>query len=87
MRRIIVRYAVLSNVIVLRQISNKVALRFPTLQHLVDAKLMTPTELEQLEALAARTENAHDLSWAPIQWAAEVVREADNQEIGTKLTE
>ncbi len=50
-RRSIMRYVLLSYVIVLRRVSLRVRRRFPTLEHLVDAGLMRADELKIMEAL------------------------------------
>ena len=44
-RRNITRYSVLSIVETLRLVSSKVKKRFPTYEHMVDAGLMTQTEV------------------------------------------
>jgi len=41
----------------------------------VDAGLLTLKELEQLDAMLAKTEGKHDISWLPIQWAQELARQ------------
>ncbi len=51
MRRNVMRYTLLSYVIVLRRISLRVRKRFPTLDHLVDAGLMRPDEHKIMEKL------------------------------------
>lgn len=75
-KRCIVRWACLSNVIILRMISSKVALRFPTMEHLVEAGLLTPQELKKLDLVIEKTEGRHDLAWYPIQWSIDVVMKA-----------
>ncbi|XP_023326824.1 bestrophin-4 isoform X4 [Eurytemora carolleeae] len=75
-RRSCIRWACLSNVLTLRMISSKVALRFPTLEHLIEAGLLTSKELGKLDLMLEKTGGRHDLSWYPISWAQEAVRKS-----------
>ncbi|MFT7806967.1 bestrophin-2-like [Arapaima gigas] len=63
-RRTLVRYANLSGVLIYRSVSTAVYKRFPTMEHLVQAGLMTPEELRQLEALPS----PHSKFWVPCMW-------------------
>jgi len=69
MRRGVVRLVSLSTVLALRQVSSKVARRFPTDQHLLEAGLITETEMKKLSQLYEETEGKHWVIWAPIKWA------------------
>ncbi|XP_036432301.1 bestrophin-2 [Colossoma macropomum] len=63
-RRSLVRYANLSGVLIYRSISTAVYKRFPTMEHLVQAGLMTVEELRQLEELPS----PHNKFWVPCMW-------------------
>ncbi|XP_064169075.1 bestrophin-2 [Anguilla rostrata] len=63
-RRTLMRYVNLSGVLIYRSISTAVYKRFPTMEHLVRAGLMTAEELKQLEALPS----AHSKFWVPCMW-------------------
>ncbi|XP_066523976.1 bestrophin-1 [Hoplias malabaricus] len=63
-RRSLVRYANLSGILIYRSISTAVYKRFPTMEHLVQAGLMTVEELRQLEDLPS----PHNKFWVPCMW-------------------
>uniref|UniRef100_A0A672GM81 Bestrophin homolog n=1 Tax=Salarias fasciatus TaxID=181472 RepID=A0A672GM81_SALFA len=63
-RRTLMRYANLSGVLIYRSVSTAVYKRFPTMEHLVQAGLMTSEELRHLEDLPS----AHNKFWVPCMW-------------------
>ncbi|XP_076154775.1 bestrophin-4 [Alosa pseudoharengus] len=63
-RRTLMRYANLSGVLIYRSVSTAVYKRFPTMDHLVQAGLMTAEELRQLEDLPS----PHNKFWVPCMW-------------------
>ena len=67
-RRLVVRLANLSSILVLRRISPGVARRFPTYDHFVEAGLMTLREQKQLDYMHGVTQNLHQITWLPMQW-------------------
>lgn len=71
-RRCIVRYMVLSQTLVLRDVSIQVRGRFPTLCTIEAAGLMTKEERSLIE----ETEDAYSRYWIPIQWSEELLYEA-----------
>ena len=75
-RRLVTRWAMLSNILTLRKISCSVFKRFPTYEYLVETGLMTERELKKLEKLDNLTEGLHATSWYPIQWAQAAIRKA-----------
>ncbi|KAK0399356.1 hypothetical protein QR680_003004 [Steinernema hermaphroditum] len=76
-RRNIVRYAVLSQALVFRDISLQVRKRFPDIQTIVESGLMTERESELYEA-----KEMHDSKyWLPIQWAYLLARKLRIEEI------
>jgi hypothetical protein len=75
-RRCITRYACLAIVITYRNVSSKVFKRFPTLQHLVDAGLMSKNELEMLTEATSRSEFLAFNHWIPLSWASSLVDNA-----------
>ncbi|CAK6961485.1 bestrophin-2 [Scomber scombrus] len=63
-RRTLMRYANLSGVLIYRSVSTAVYKRFPTMEHLVQAGLMTSEELRHLEYLPS----PHNKFWVPCMW-------------------
>ncbi|KAG7245439.1 hypothetical protein INR49_010890 [Caranx melampygus] len=63
-RRTLMRYANLSGVLIYRSVSTAVYKRFPTMEHLVQAGLMTSEELRHLEDLRS----PHNKFWVPCMW-------------------
>nr|XP_046250804.1 bestrophin-1 isoform X1 [Scatophagus argus] len=63
-RRTLMRYANLSGVLIYRSVSTAVYKRFPTMEHLVQAGLMTSEELRHLEDLPS----PHNKFWVPCMW-------------------
>ncbi|CAL8356551.1 unnamed protein product [Lota lota] len=63
-RRTLMRYANLSGALIYRSVSTAVYKRFPTMEHLVQAGLMTTEELRHLEALPS----PHNKFWVPCMW-------------------
>ncbi|KAM3870328.1 bestrophin-4 [Diretmus argenteus] len=63
-RRTLMRYANLSGVLIYRSVSTAVYKRFPTMEHLVQAGLMTAEELRHLEDLPS----PHNKFWVPCMW-------------------
>ncbi|PAV88197.1 hypothetical protein WR25_26290 [Diploscapter pachys] len=68
-RRNIVRYMVLCQALVLRDISMQVRKRFPTMDTLAAAGFMTEEEQEILEEI----KDPYSRYWAPIQWSINLV--------------
>ncbi|KAF7636157.1 hypothetical protein Mgra_00004416 [Meloidogyne graminicola] len=65
-------YIVLVQAMVFRDISACVKKRFPTMDHLVTAGIMTANELKQFDLI----ETEHIKYWTPIQWAFLLLRKA-----------
>ncbi|KAJ0069278.1 hypothetical protein NL108_003211, partial [Boleophthalmus pectinirostris] len=63
-RRTLMRYANLSGVLTYRSVSTAVYKRFPTMEHLVQAGLMTSEELRHLDGLPS----PHNKFWVPCMW-------------------
>ncbi|XP_064077405.1 bestrophin-4-like [Macrobrachium nipponense] len=74
MRRTIVRYVNLAFTITLTMITSRAKKRFPTLDHLVEAGLMTVNEKKIFDGMTAKTN--HPLHWLPLVWAGSVVARA-----------
>ncbi|EGW12934.1 Bestrophin-1 [Cricetulus griseus] len=64
LRRTLMRYAILGQVLIMRSISTAVYKRFPSLQHLVQAGFMTPEEYKRLQKLGL----PHNTFWVPWVW-------------------
>ena len=75
MRRNIMRYFLLSYVIVLRKISLRVRKRFPTMDHLIEAGLLMPDELKCMGILCEKGSKI-SLWWMPLVWATNIVDKA-----------
>eukprot|EP00071_Canis_lupus_P027237 XP_022260794.1 bestrophin-1 isoform X3 [Canis lupus familiaris] len=72
LRRTLIRYANLGNVLILRSVSAAVYKRFPSSQHLVKAGFMTPAECKHLEKLSL----PHNTFWVPWVWFANLSMKA-----------
>ncbi|XP_028633354.1 bestrophin-1 [Grammomys surdaster] len=72
LRRTLIRYAILGQVLILRSISTSVYKRFPSLQHLVLAGFMTPGEHKKLKKLGL----PHNTFWVPWVWFANLSMKA-----------
>ncbi|EGT47929.1 hypothetical protein CAEBREN_25458 [Caenorhabditis brenneri] len=77
-RRAIVRYVVLHQVLVFRDISMRVRRRFPTLQYIVDAGFMEPEERDYLEAVNCAPGQMY---WVPINWANSLALDAHQRKL------
>ncbi|KAG8222326.1 hypothetical protein J437_LFUL001868 [Ladona fulva] len=74
MRRTILRYVNLCFVVTLCMMCPRVKKRFPTLEHLVEAGFLQPTELKIFEDLNRKTN--HPKYWMPLVWAGSIVTRA-----------
>lgn len=72
LKRRIIRYAVLSQSLVFRDISLEVRKRFPDGESIVIAGLMTEHECTLIESKLSRNQKY----WIPIQWAMELIWKA-----------
>ncbi|EPB69945.1 hypothetical protein ANCCEY_10971 [Ancylostoma ceylanicum] len=69
LRRTCIRYLVMTEAMVFRDISPSVRKRFPTMNHLVTSGLMTERELKEYDAVSS----PHAKYWLPIQWLLSLV--------------
>lgn len=74
LRRAVMRYVNLSNILVLRKISRKVEEKFPTREHLVDENLLLPKELEMFEEID--NQSPQESTWVPLMWAMKLISNA-----------
>lgn len=93
MRRTIVRYVCLTFTQTLTMMSPKAKKRFPTLNHFVDAGLLTREEKKIIEDLDNEYPN-YSKNWLPLAWAANITTRArhegiirDNSSVKTILAE
>uniref|UniRef100_A0AC34QCX3 Bestrophin homolog n=2 Tax=Panagrolaimus sp. JU765 TaxID=591449 RepID=A0AC34QCX3_9BILA len=76
-RRNIIRYIVLGQALVFRSISSNVKRRFPTIDHLVTAGLMTVNESREYDNIVSRWRACSQMKyWVPFNWAFFLVRKA-----------
>lgn len=68
------RYINLSFILVFRLVSQKVNNRFPTLQSLIDAKLLLQHEAERLQEIDEKS--PHEATWTPVLWALKLIQKA-----------
>ena len=71
-RRTIMRYLVLVQAMVYRDISTSVKKRFPTMDHLVTSGLMTTNELKEFDSIVSPQLKY----WVPMNWVFLLVRKA-----------
>uniref|UniRef100_A0AC34FKE6 Bestrophin homolog n=1 Tax=Panagrolaimus sp. ES5 TaxID=591445 RepID=A0AC34FKE6_9BILA len=64
LRRTLIRYMVLNQALVLRDISMQVRKRFPTLETLIAAGLLTSAECKLIESI----NDHYSRYWVPLQW-------------------
>ncbi|KAE8741863.1 hypothetical protein FOCC_FOCC012611 [Frankliniella occidentalis] len=74
MRRTVMRYVNLSLVLTLRMVSPRVKMRFPTMDHLVEAGLLQTNEMKIFEDLERKTN--HPKYWMPLVWASGILTRA-----------
>ncbi|XP_060530676.1 bestrophin-4-like [Cylas formicarius] len=79
-RRTIVRYVCVTFTITLTMMSPKVKKRFPTLNHFVDAGLLTKDEKKIIEDLDNEYPN-YSKNWLPLAWAANITTRARHEGI------
>ncbi|GMR36610.1 hypothetical protein PMAYCL1PPCAC_06805 [Pristionchus mayeri] len=75
LRRNLVRYLVLTQALVFRDVSACVKKRFPTMNHLVTAGLMTYREKEEFDKI----DSPHIKYWQPMHWVFSLIKEAKAQ--------
>ncbi|CAB3405094.1 unnamed protein product [Caenorhabditis bovis] len=74
-RRNCVRYMIVAQALVFRDVSPAIRRRFPTIRHLVGAGLMNEEEFREFEAIVS----PQSKYWQPIQWLFELVTTAKNE--------
>merc|ERR1711892_239747 len=78
-RRLVIRWANLANILTLRRMSTEIARRFPTYDHLVEAGLLTEKEQERLDKIIGTTDSLYPIYWVPLQWAQIELRHAKEE--------
>jgi len=78
-RRNVIRWACLCNILSLRMVSSVVNNRFPDYSSLVDVGMLTKREEEKLTMLFRKTEGKHSIVWYPMQWCQAVLRSAHQE--------
>ncbi|KAF7245338.1 Bestrophin-1 [Varanus komodoensis] len=74
LRRTLMRYTNLLNVLILRSVSTAVFKRFPSIEHVVTAGLMTPEEHKKFDSL----NSLHNKFWIPCVWFSNLAVKARN---------
>jgi len=75
LRRTLIRYMVLNQALVLRDISMQVRKRYPTLETLVAAGLVTVDELAEIQEI----QDVYTRYWMPLNWAYALLYKAKEQ--------
>ncbi|VDO83111.1 unnamed protein product [Heligmosomoides polygyrus] len=75
LRRTLIRYLVLTQAMVFRDVSAGVRKRFPTMNHLVTSGLLTEKELEEFDAIVT----TYPKYWVPMHWAFCLIRVAKEE--------
>ncbi|KAK6751349.1 hypothetical protein RB195_002998 [Necator americanus] len=73
MRRSVIRYLILSQILTFRDISMQVRRRFPHLSTIVQSGFMMDHEMEMLESVKVAKFNRY---WVPVNWALSIVSKA-----------
>jgi len=73
-RRKIIRYSMLSMILVFKKISAKMGKKYKNYQSLVNCGLLTQSEKVKLEELEKSTHGQYHLYWVPLRWAKTAVR-------------
>ena len=71
------RYVNVSIIMVFRLVSKKVHQRLPTIQSLIDAKLLLKHEAERLQKIDDRT--PHESTWTPLLWSLKLIQRARSE--------
>ncbi|XP_062974802.1 bestrophin-1 [Elgaria multicarinata webbii] len=74
LRRTLMRYINLLSVLILRSVSTAVFKRFPSIEHIVTAGLMTPEEHKKFDSL----NSLHNKFWIPCVWFSNLAVKARN---------
>ncbi|KAJ6652216.1 hypothetical protein lerEdw1_012982 [Lerista edwardsae] len=74
LRRTLMRYINLLSVLILRSVSTAVFKRFPSIDHIVTAGLMTPEEHKKFDSL----NSPHNKFWIPCVWFSNLAVKARN---------
>ncbi|VDL79739.1 unnamed protein product [Nippostrongylus brasiliensis] len=75
LRRTLIRYLVLTQAMVFRDVSAGVRKRFPTMNHLATSGLMTEKELEQFDSIIT----SYPKYWVPMNWVFNLIRIAKEE--------
>ncbi|XP_062432983.1 bestrophin-1-like [Rhea pennata] len=75
LRRTLMRYSNLCSVLILRSVSTAVYKRFPSMEHVVRAGLMTAEEHKKFESL----NSPHNKFWIPCVWFSNLAVKARNE--------
>lgn len=77
----IMRYVNLSITETFRMISSPVKKRFPTYQHLVDAGLMTHSEMNVVEIAHEKSQFMNTFYWLPLNWAGHLLMKVEQEKM------
>ena len=75
-RRKIIRYALVSLLMVLKSISDKIDRKYRSYQDFVDCGLLTEAERQRLEAADEASDGKYHSHWVPMRWAMKAARTA-----------
>ncbi|ESO07552.1 hypothetical protein HELRODRAFT_76057, partial [Helobdella robusta] len=71
-RRTLMRYLTLGSIIVFQATSVRVKKRFPTMDHLIEAGIVTASEVKVMEDVST----PHGKWWVPFVWCCNIIRDA-----------
>ena len=74
-RRRIVRYSLVSMLMVFKKISDKIDKKYKNYQSFVDCGLLTEEEKKKIEKYDETTDKQYHCYWVPMRWTQKVVRE------------
>ena len=74
-RRRIVRYSLVSMLMVFKKISDKIDKKYKDYQSFVDCGLLTEEEKKKIEKYEETTDKQYHCYWVPMRWTQRVVRE------------
>ena len=76
-RRTIVRYCLLSYILCIRRISTKVRKEYPSMEHIITARIIRKDEAELIGDEEVTDKHGDSNWWLPLKWCIDIIRKAD----------